>query len=81
MAKPKPKSGRALSKDNLDCVINLYSDDQYSRMCAGKKECLTVKADRQKEKFQRRLLLLNIPEVFLEFKKVNPLIDWFFTVL
>ena len=35
----------------------------------------------QKEKFQRRLLLLNIPEVFLEFKKVNPLIDWFLTVL
>ena len=41
-------------------------------MCAGKKECLTVKVDGQKEKFQKRLLLLNIQEVFLEFKKVNP---------
>ena len=72
LAEPKPKSGRALSKDVVDFVINFYCDDQYSRMCAGKKECLTVKVDGQKEKFQKPLLLLNIWEVFLEFKKVNP---------
>ena len=41
-------------------------------MCAGKKECLTVKFDGQKEEFQTCLLLLNIQEVFLEFIKVNP---------
>ena len=40
-------------------------------MCAGKKEYLTVKVDGPKEKFQKHLLLLNIREVFLEFKKVN----------
>ena len=71
LVEPKPKSGRALSKD-VDCVINFYCNHQYSRMCAGKKECLTVKVDGQKEKLQKRLLLLNIREVFLEFKKVNP---------
>ena len=59
----------ALSKDVVNCVINFYCDDQYSRMCAGKKECLTVKVDGQKEKFQKRLLLLNIRKVFLEFEK------------
>ena len=72
MAELKSKSGRALPKDVVDCVINFYCDDQYSKMCAGKKECFTVKVDRQKEKFQKHLLLLNIREVFLEFKKVNP---------
>ena len=79
LAEPKPKSGRALSKDVVDdCVINFYCDDQYSRMCAGKKECLTVKVDGQKEKFQKRLLLLNIRKVFLEFEKVNPYVQIYF---
>ena len=45
MAEPKPKFGGALSKDAVDCVINFYCDDQYSKMCAGKKQCLTVKVD------------------------------------
>ena len=40
LSEPKAKPGRALSKDIIDCVINFYFDDQYSRMCAGKKECL-----------------------------------------
>ena len=41
-------------------------------MCAGDKECLTVKVYGQKEKFQKHLVLLNIREVFLELKKVKP---------
>ena len=41
-------------------------------MYTRKKECWTVKADGQKEKFQKHLLLLNIWDVFLELKKVNP---------
>ena len=41
-------------------------------MCTGEKECLTIKVDGQKEKFQKRLVLLNIREVFLELKKVKP---------
>ena len=78
LAEPKPKSGRALSKDVVDdCVKNFYCDDQYSRMCAGKKECLTVKVDGQKEKFQKCLLVLNVREIFLEFKKVNPFMHRF----
>ena len=41
-------------------------------MCAGKKECVAVKVNDKKEKLQKRLLLLNIRELNLEFKKLNP---------
>ena len=71
MAEAKPKSGRALLKDVVGHVINFYCDDHYSRMYAGKKECLIVKVDEQKVNFQKCLLLYNIQEVFLEFTKVN----------
>lgn len=57
---PKPKSGRALSKDIVDRVINFYCDNQYSKTHVRKKEYLTVKVARQKEKFQKHLLLINI---------------------
>ena len=40
-------------------------------MCAGKKECVTTVNDK-KDKSQKRLLLLNIRELCLEFKKLNP---------
>ena len=41
-------------------------------MCAGKKECVTVNVNDKKEKLQKLLLLLNIRELYLEFKKLNP---------
>ena len=41
-------------------------------MCTDKKECVTVKVNDKKEKLQKRSLLLNIRELYLEFKKLNP---------
>ena len=41
-------------------------------MCASKKECLSVKSNDKKEKLQKHLLLLNIKELYLEFKNLNP---------
>ena len=41
-------------------------------MCAGKKECVAVKVNDKKEKLQKRLFLLNIRELNLEFRKLHP---------
>ena len=41
-------------------------------MCTDKKECVTVKVNDKKDKLQKRLLLLNIRELYHEFKKLNP---------
>ena len=57
----------------LDDVINLvkqfYEDDEYSRMCPEAKEYKSVTTDGVKRKKQKRLLLLNIKELYIEFRK------------
>ena len=55
----------------LDNVTNLvkqfYEDNEYSRMCPGAKEYKSVTPDSVKRKKQKRLLLVNIKELYLEF--------------
>ena len=46
-----------------------YEDDEYSRMCPGAKEYKSVTTDSVKRKKQKRLLLVNIKELYLEFWK------------
>ena len=72
MAEPKAKTDKVLPQEMVTNVKDFYTKDKYLRMCAGKKECITVKVNNKKEKLQKRLLLLNIGELYLEFKKSNP---------
>ena len=72
MAEPKAKTGKVLPQEMVTTAKDFYTNDKYLRICAGKKECITVKVNNNKEKLQKRLLLLNIGELYLEFKKLNP---------
>ena len=47
---------------------NFYQQDKYSRCCPGMKDFVSVTKDSVKTKYQKRLLLLNITQLFLEFK-------------
>ena len=48
-----------------------YEDDEYSRMCPGAKQykSKSVTIDGVKRKKQKRLLLVNMKELYLEFRK------------
>ena len=46
-----------------------YEDDEYSRMCPGAKEYQSVTIDCVNRKKQKGLLLVNIKELYLEFRK------------
>ena len=72
LAEPKAKTGKVLPQEMVTTVKDFYTNDEYSRMCTGKKECITVKVNDKKEKLQKGLLLLNIRELYPEFKKLNP---------
>ena len=48
-------------------VEHSYESDQYSRMCPGKKEFVSVKINGVKQHKQKRLLLCNLKEMHTEF--------------
>ena len=66
LAEPKQKVGKALNGDASEIVSNFYQQDEYSRCCPGMKDFVSVTNNSVKMKYQKRLLLLNIKELFLE---------------
>ena len=59
----------ALSDELLARLKSFYEDDQISQMCATKKDFVTVKnSAATKERHQKRLILCNIREVYLQYK-------------
>ena len=69
LVEPGKREGRNISNDVKEKVIDLYLSDGFSRMCPGKKEFVSVNVDGKRKHFQKRLLLLNLKELHLEFIK------------
>lgn len=69
LGEPDPKKGKCLSPEVVARVIAFYQSDEYSRMCPGKKEFVSVRIDGKKEQMQKRLLLVNLKELHLEYIK------------
>ena len=62
-----------LSDELLARVKSFYEEDQISHMCAGKKDFVTIKnSDGTKERHQKRLILCNIREAYLQYKSTFP---------
>lgn len=51
-----------------EAIIKFYQDDEHSRLLPGKKDCVTVGQGKDREKKQKRLLLLNLSEAYHKFK-------------
>ena len=62
----------ALSEEQPKSVENLYNREDISRICPGKKDFISVKTPGGRELKQKRLLLLNVKEVYELFKKEEP---------
>jgi hypothetical protein len=71
MAIPNKNKGRPLSEDELQIVSSFYKSDEYSRMQLGMKDTVSVRQPgiTKKVKFQKRLLLLNIDELYSQYKE------------
>ena len=68
MRKIPTKKGQQLD-DVINLVKKFYEDDEYSRMCPGAKEYQSVTIDCVNRKKQKGLLLVNIKELYLGFRK------------
>ena len=72
LAVPEQKKENSISEDIKRKGVSVYESDEYSRLCPGKKECVSVYIDAVKIKEQKRLVLLRLKELYLEFKKLYP---------
>ena len=52
--------GKVLNPAVKERVQSFYENDNYSRMCPGKKEFVSVRIDDKREHKQKRLLLINL---------------------
>ena len=70
LAEPKTKTGKVLTQETATTVKNFFTYVECSKMCVCKEECVTVKVTDKRMKLQKHLLLSNITELHLEFKKL-----------
>lgn len=68
----RKKKGVEIDKDTKQKVLKFYEDDENSRLCPGKKGCVKVITNGQKSYMQKRLILSNLNELFVAFKKTHP---------
>lgn len=68
LSKPKYMSGKTLSEEVVARVREFYESDEFSRMCPGIKDCVTIRDSGKKERVQKRLLLCNLNELHTAYK-------------
>ena len=72
LAKPEAKKGHPLEDIVKQRVIEIYESDEYTRQCPGKKDFVSVRINNVKVHKQKRLILVRLKEIHLEFKKLYP---------
>jgi hypothetical protein len=72
LAIPDPKKGRQISAEEIE-IVEFYLSDEYSRLMPRMNDYISIRLqDGEKEtKIQKRLLLLNIDELFFKFKEYS----------
>ena len=73
LATPSNYYREKLDKETKKCVNESYERDDVSRMCPGKKDCVSIgNKNGSKEKVQKRLILAKISEIYANFKAEFP---------
>lgn len=67
LSKPMPKKGKQLTDAIKLRVAEFYDSDEYSRVCPGKKDYVSIKVDDVRVQVQKRLLLVNLKELYIAF--------------
>jgi len=72
LSTPNPKAGKTLQKKSVNEVKEFYCSDSVSRVMPGRKDCISVLIDGERQHVQKRLVLCNLKEAFQIFKDKNP---------
>lgn len=71
MADPSRKKGKSLPVGAVEKVVEFFQSDEYSRVCPGKKDYVSMTVDGECKQMQKRLLLANLKELHIEFTIYN----------
>lgn len=69
LAMPANRKGKKLNDEVKQNVLNFFEDDEFSRLCPGKKDCVAVRINGEKIHKQKRLLLCNLKEMYIAYCK------------
>lgn len=74
LANPAQKKGKQLPESTIKQVVEFYQSDEYSRLCPGKKDYISIKDSETGKRIQvqKRLLLCDVSELYVFFKDQNP---------
>ena len=72
LATPSYYYREGLDKETKKCVVEFYERDDVSRMCPGKKDCVSTRNTDGSKRVQKRLLLAYISEMYANFKAEFP---------
>lgn len=67
------KGGKSLSSSTIEKVVEFYESDSNSGMLPGVKDCVSVSVNGERMKVQKKLLFLNLNELYAAFKKSHPI--------
>ncbi|GBM58677.1 hypothetical protein AVEN_256460-1 [Araneus ventricosus] len=66
---PCDKKGAKLSSETVEKVTTFYYNDDNSRICPGKKYCISVASENERVLKQKRVILYNLKELYAAFKE------------
>ena len=69
---PDPSCGLSLPPETVIDICTFYESDDISHVMPGKKDFVSVKKERKREYFQKRLVLSNLRGVYHKFKERFP---------
>lgn len=71
MGVPNKRKGRSMSDEEKQIIKEFYESDEHSRMQPGMKDTVSVRVQegQKKVKIRKRLLLMNIDELYYKFKE------------
>lgn len=72
LSTPNPKPGKSLKPEIAELVKEFYQGDDASRLMPGLKDTVSVGKGKMRENVQKRLILMNLKEMYKYFKKKHP---------
>jgi len=72
LSSPNLKPGKVLSFDTAKIVKEFYLSEEISRIMPGRKDYVSVNIDGKKVLLQKHLILFNLREAYINFKKHYP---------
>ena len=71
LSSPNLKPGHSIAAETCESVCRFYESDEVSRIMPGKKDFVSVRLGKKREHFQKRLLLGNLKELYINCSKTS----------